>query len=295
MDVYGPRTQRMGADTMLAAGATSSIPPVDYDDYDDRYAPARRGGGRRWIPWVLGLVLVLGVVGGVAYYLLGSSKTYFVPQVDGLTQAQAVQQLQQNHLQAAIIDQPSSSVQKGIVIRSSPSQGSSVAQNSTVTLIVSSGAANISVPGVVGQQETTAVQTLENDGLQVKTVTDPTSTAPQGQVTNQNPVKGVSVPPGSTVTITVSGGEVTVPGVINKTQQQAESDLQNAGFQPQVQNQACSANFANGTVCSQTPNGNTMAAKGTTVTIVVQNGAPSPSPSVSPTPSNNNSGSPAPF
>jgi serine/threonine-protein kinase len=147
----------------------------------------------------------------------------------------------------------------------------------------------------VGQQETAAVQTLENDGLQVKTVTDPTSTAPQGQVINQNPVKGVSVSPGSTVTITVSGGEVTVPGVINQTQQQAQSSLQNAGFQVNVQNQTCGANFPNGTVCSQNPNGNTMAPKGTTVTIAVQNGAPSPSPSVSPTPSNNNSGSPGPL
>ncbi len=295
MDVYAPRTQRMGADTMLSAGATTSIPPVDYDDYDDRYAPARGGGGRRWIPWVLGLVLVLGVVGGVAYYLLGSKQTNFVPQVDGLTQTQAVRLLQQNHLQSAIVDQHSSSVSKGIVISSTPSQGSSVAQNSTVTLFVSSGVGPIAVPGVVGQQETAAVQTLENDGLQVKTVTDPTSSAPQGQVINQNPVKGVSVTPGSTVTITVSGGEVTVPGVINQTQQQAQNNLQNAGFQVNVQNQTCGANFPNGTVCGQNPNGNTMAPKGTTVTIAVQNGAPSPSPSVSPTPSNNNSGSPGPL
>ncbi len=302
MDVYAPRTQRMGADTMLAAGATTSIPPVDYDDYDDRYAPARRdGGGRRWIPWVLGLVLVLGVVGGVAYYLLGSKQTDFVPQVNGLTQAQAVRLLQQNHLQSAIVDQHSSSVAKGIVIGSSPSQGSSVTQNSTVTLYVSNGVGPIAVPGVVGQQETSAVQTLENDGLQVKTVTDPTSTAPQGQVINQNPVKGVSVTPGSTVTITVSGGEVTVPSVIGQTQQQAQTNLQNAGFQVNVQNQTCAANIANGTVCGQNPNGHTMAAKGTTVTIAVQNGAPSPSPSTptSPpatqTPSNNNSGSPGPL
>jgi beta-lactam-binding protein with PASTA domain/tRNA A-37 threonylcarbamoyl transferase component Bud32 len=298
MDAYGPRTQRMGADTMLAAGATTSIPPVDYDDYDGRYGPARRGGGgsRRWIPWVLGLVLVLGVVGGVAYYLLGSSKTYFVPQVDGLTQAQAVQQLQQNHLQASIVDRPSSSVQKGTVISSNPSQGSSVAQNSTVTLFVSSGAANVTVPGVVGEQEIQATQTLENDyGLQVKTVTDPTSTAPQGQVISQNPVKGVSVAPNSTVTITVSGGEVNVPSVTNETLQQAQTSLVNAGFQVNVHNQTCSASIPNGTVCSQTPNGNTMAPKGTTVTIAVQNGAPSPTPSVSPTPSDNNSGSPGPF
>ena len=88
LDMY-PQTQRMGSGPMMA-GATSQIPPVeDYDyagrDYD--YAGRDGGGGgtsRRWIPWVLGLVLVVGVVAGVAYYLLaGGGKTYAVPLVNG--------------------------------------------------------------------------------------------------------------------------------------------------------------------------------------------------------------------
>ena len=76
LDMY-PQTQRMGAGTMMA-GATSQIPPVEDYDYAGRgYDRDGRGGGgtsRRWIPWVLGLVLVVGVVAGVAYYLLAGGR-----------------------------------------------------------------------------------------------------------------------------------------------------------------------------------------------------------------------------
>src|SRR5436190_1888663 len=88
-DMY-PQTQRMGTGTMMA-GATSQIPPVEDYEYaglDNGYAGASgrgrgAGGGgtsRRWIPWVLGLVLVIAVVARVAYYLLaGVRNAYAVP------------------------------------------------------------------------------------------------------------------------------------------------------------------------------------------------------------------------
>ena len=97
-DMY-PQTQRMGTGTMMA-GATSQIPPVEDYDYAGRdYDYAGRGGGgggtsRRWIPWVLGVVLVIAVVGGVAYYLLaGAGKTYAVPLVNGEPVATAQAQI----------------------------------------------------------------------------------------------------------------------------------------------------------------------------------------------------------
>ncbi len=83
LDNY-PQTQRMGSSAMMAG--TSQIPPVEDYDYADGGYDRGGGGGssRRWIPWLLGLVLVIGVVAGVAYYLLaGGGKTYSVPLVNG--------------------------------------------------------------------------------------------------------------------------------------------------------------------------------------------------------------------
>ena len=278
LDMY-PQTQRMGAGTMMG-GATSQIPPVEDYDYAGQGYDGRGGGGtRRWIPWVLGLVVVVGVVAGVAYYLLaGGGKTYAVPLVNGEPVAQAQQQIQAQHLRSTVVDQASSSVKQGVVINSNPQQGNNVPANTVVTLFVSKGAAPVAVPNVVGQQETAAESALQNAGFKAAVKNDPTSSAPLGQVTAQSPSQGTAAP-GSTVTITVSGGAVTVPSVVGDSQATANQILTQAGFQVSVQQGSGPAQYTNGTVFNQVP-GNGSAAKGSTVTIYVQNGAsPTGSPS----------------
>ncbi len=286
LDMY-PQTQRMGTGTMMA-GATSQIPPVEEYDYAGREydyaARGRRGGGggtgRRWIPWVLGLVLVIGVVGGVAYYLLaGGGKTYAVPLVNGLPVAQAQAQIQNNHLRSTVVYQASSTVKQGLVISSNPQEGNNVPANTLVTLFVSKGAAPVAVPNVVGQQEAAAESTLQAKGFVVNVKSDPNSSAPTGQVISQSPSGGTAAP-GSAVTITVSGGLVTVPPVVGESQQTATQVLTTAGFQVNVQQGSGPAQYANGMVFNQVPNGNGTAAKGSTVTIYVQtNASPTTSPS----------------
>ncbi len=280
LDMY-PQTQRMGAGTMMG-GATSQIPPVeDYDYAGQGYDQGGRGAGgtRRWIPWVLGLVVVVGVVAGVAYYLLaGGGKTYAVPLVNGEPVAQAQQQIQAQHLRSTVVDQASSSVKQGLVINSNPQQGNNVPANTVVTLFVSKGAAPVAVPNVVGQQESAAESALQTAGFKTAVKTDPTSSAPLGQVTAQSPSQGTAAP-GSTVTITVSGGAVAVPSVVGSSQATANQILTQAGFQVSVQQGSGPAQYTNGTVFNQVP-GNGTAAKGSTVTIYVQNGAsPTGSPS----------------
>jgi eukaryotic-like serine/threonine-protein kinase len=292
VDMY-PNTQRMGADPMTA-GRTSAIPPVaDYEYAGAGYdGGGRGGGGHRWIPWVLGLVLVLGVVLGVAYYLLAGGKTYSVPLVDNLPVATAQQEIAANHLRSAVVDQASSSVQKGRVVSSNPPQGNNVAANTLVTLYVSTGAAPVAVPDVVGESETSAQSALQQKGFQVSVKPDPTSTQPSGTVVSQSPSGGTAAP-GSTVTITVSGGALQVPSVVGDSQQTANQVLSAAGFAVNVQQGSGPSQYANGTVFTQQPGAGSTEPKGTTITIFVQNGAsPSGSPSApaSPTASPSASG-----
>jgi serine/threonine protein kinase len=289
VDMY-QNTQRMGTDPMT--GRTSAIPPVGDYEYAGQGYDRGGGGGHRWIPWVLGLVLVLGVVIGVAYYLLAGGKTYSVPLVNNQPVATAEHEIALQHLRSTVVEQANSNVGKGLVISSNPQQGNNVAANTLVTLYVSTGAAPVAVPYVVGQQETAAQNSLEAKGFQVSVKTDATSTAASGTVVSQSP-SGGTAPPGSTVSLTVSGGAVSVPSVVGDSQQTANNILTTAGFAVSVQQGSGPSQYANGTVFSQQP-ANGQAAKGSTVTIFVQNGA-SPSPSVtpsstSPTPSPSGSG-----
>jgi eukaryotic-like serine/threonine-protein kinase len=282
-DMY-PQTQRMGTGTMMA-GATSQIPPVEDYDYGGRdYDYAGRGGGggaggtsRRWIPWVLGVVLVIAVVGGVAYYLLaGAGKTYAVPLVNGESVTTAQAQIKAQHLRSTVTYQNSSTVKANVVINSSPQEGNNVPANTLVTLFVSKGQAPVAVPSVVGQPQNQAEATLQAKGFKVDVKTDATSSAPAGQVISQNPSGGTAAP-GATITITVSGGAVSVPSVVGDSQQTASQILTTAGFQVNVQQGSGPAQYANGTVFSQQP-ANGTATKGSTVTIFVQNGASASAP-----------------
>jgi serine/threonine-protein kinase len=274
----------MGTGAMMA-GATSQIPPVEDYDYAGRdYDYAGRGGGggaggtsRRWIPWVLGVVLVLAVVGGVAYYLLaGAGKTYAVPLVNGEPVATAQAQIKAQHLRSTVTYRNSSTVKANVVINSSPQEGNNVPANTLVTLFVSKGQAPVAVPSVVGQPQNQAEATLQAKGFKVDVKTDATSSAPAGQVTSQSPNGGTAAP-GATITITVSGGAVSVPPVVGDSQQTASQILTTAGFQVNVQQGSGPAQYANGTVFSQQP-ANGTATKGSTVTIFVQNGASASAP-----------------
>jgi len=197
-----------------------------------------------------------------------------------------------------VVDQASSSVKQGLVINSNPPEGNNVAANTTVTLYVSTGAQPVTVPNVVGQQESQAENALQAKGFQFTVKSDPSSSAPTGQVVQESPPGGSMQAPNTTITLTVSGGIVSVPSVVGDSQQTASSILTTAGFTVSVQQGSGPAQYANGTVFNQVPAANGNAAKGSTVTIYVQNGAsptPSPTPSLTPTPTGSTPGGPGGF
>src|SRR5580692_6941856 len=119
MDMY-PVGQPGGTAATMLAGQTSQIPPVQGYGYGgDEYQRGRGGGGGyRWLPWVLGLVLVVGVVVGVAYYLLAGGKTTAVPLVNNQPVAQAEREITQAHLGYNVTNKASTTVAKGLVISS---------------------------------------------------------------------------------------------------------------------------------------------------------------------------------
>ncbi|HEY2281724.1 MAG TPA: PASTA domain-containing protein, partial [Streptosporangiaceae bacterium] len=275
------RTQAMGGATMMA-NPTTAVPPYAYGDQTDGGEPPRRS--YRALLWVLGLLVVLGAVGALAYLLFGGGgKTYGVPLVNGLAQAKAEQAITNAHLKPAVVQQANSTVGKGLVIKSNPAEGNNVPANTVVTLYVSTGPQQVTVPNVVGESSGTAQSTLTGKGLNVKQVSDPTSTAAKGTVTKQSPGSNATVSPGSTVTISVSGGAVTVPSVVGDSASTAQTILKGDGFNVDTKTVTGPASAQAGDVFQQTPAPNSSVAQGATVTIYVaaQTASPTPSPSAS--------------
>jgi len=130
--------------------------------------------------------------------------TVSAPRVSGLAEAPALRRLNVAGLRATVVFRKSSQP-VGRVLSQSPAPGSSVQRDSRVRIVVSSGPnpqPAASVPNVVGQDQTTAVQTLRDAGFRVLVLNRPTTDDSEaGNVVEQQPRAGSSIPGGSLVAI----------------------------------------------------------------------------------------------
>ena len=93
---------------------------------------------------------------------------------------------------------------RGRIVRISVSEGETRTSTTVVTTTATTSAARATVPDTVGQDEATAMATLEGAGFRVRVVEETVADAAQdGLVIRQSPQGGTSARSGSTVVITV--------------------------------------------------------------------------------------------
>lgn len=195
-----------------------------------------------------------------------------VPDCRGLSLDDAKTKIEEADLKAGSVNEEyGASVPAGKVSSQEPAPGERAAVGSTVALAVSKGPEMVVVPNVVGQAKDAAVQQLKDKGLeaQVQEVTDAAKT--EGTVFEQNPAAGQSVAKGGKVTISVAvkPQQAKVPNVVNAAQADAQSTLIAAGFEVVVVKEQTAGPPKVGKVLSQDPAANTIADKGSSVTITV--------------------------
>jgi serine/threonine-protein kinase len=140
-----------------------------------------------------------------------------VPDVRGYLEKDAVNAIESGgNLKASKSYQYSDTVEAGKVISQSPSSGS-VQKNSTISIVISQGQKSVTVPSVTGLTQEKATSDLQNEGLQIKAESAYSDTVAEGKVISQSPTSGKIVPPGTTITITVSIGPEQKSYSFNKT------------------------------------------------------------------------------
>jgi beta-lactam-binding protein with PASTA domain/predicted Ser/Thr protein kinase len=195
-----------------------------------------------------------------------------LPDVAGLTAAQATAKLKEAGFKPTTEKQSSATVASGRVISTNPSAGTEAQAGSAVTVLLSSGPAQTTVPDVVGQSSAAAEATLTNAKLAAGAITQQTSTEQSsGTVLEQSPAAGASLPAGGTVNFVVAQAptETAVPNVLGKNEAQASAELGRAGFTPQAVTQTTTEATKVGIVLRQSPAAPHKARKGATVTIAV--------------------------
>jgi beta-lactam-binding protein with PASTA domain/predicted Ser/Thr protein kinase len=195
-----------------------------------------------------------------------------VPSVDGLGEQKATAMLIDKGLVVdRVVRQADEAVPEGRVIKTSPAAGTPVDRGSDVTLFVSSGPKQVTVPDVVGLTKEAAKQALVDQGFQVVTVEEDSDTAEPGTVLRQDPAGAAEVDPGSSVTIVVARAnpKVMVPDLLGQSEQEAADTLTAAGLEPRTSFRDVTDPNEEGIVLDQKPAANSEVKQGGPVRIFV--------------------------
>ncbi|TDB81253.1 Stk1 family PASTA domain-containing Ser/Thr kinase [Micromonospora sp. KC721] len=260
-----------------------------------RQVPARVGDPqrRRRSSWAIAAFAALGVLAVIALVaaLLMQDRDpepVQVPDLAGQDRAAAFAQIQSAGLVPVAGEQVfNSTCKKGTVADQNPKPGGAVEPNSQVTVNICGGKPEVTIPdGLEGSKLDSAQSRLEGLKLPVK-VDEVDSPEPEGIVLKVSPKEGQQVQEGTTVTLTVSRGNVReVPNVVGLSQEEATRTLQNAGFKVRVDLGEEVPAAEAGKVLSQDPKGGSKKTRNSTITIEVSvPEASDPTQSPSPTPS----------
>lgn len=277
--------------TSYAPAQWSQVLGEDLDNEDEEKEIAQKKKKRKTI-WavVIGILVAIALI-AVVWWLIASNKNQEPEQVAipeniiGMSAIEAQRSLKDLGL---VMEQgqaiASETVDKGKVAATDPKPGSMVDPGSTVTIQLSSGAAEITVPDVSGQTQDAARKTLEDAGLQVGSVKyEDDSKVAADRVIRTTPEAGSSASKDEEIILVLASGYVSIDSgqVVGKSQEQGLKYLADLGLQTNTVTEETTA-APNGQIIAVDPSGRVKVGSSVTVKVAKTPPAPSPGPSSSP-------------
>jgi beta-lactam-binding protein with PASTA domain len=211
-----------------------------------------------------------------------------IPNVAGDPADRAEQQIRDAGFTPVITEVYSSAHEAGFAVGTTPSSGTDAEKDTKVTLKVSKGAQQVTVPNVVGLSEGAADTALTNAGFRVDHSYQVSSKNP-GQVIGQYPTSGKRAGLGSSVQVTIDQApkKVKVPNAVGQTQSQGDKTLLNAGLDAVYATRIVTNRSQDGIVLAMSPGAGTSIDQGTDVALTIgkYNKPVPPVPPVPPGPS----------
>lgn len=260
------------------AATSTSLPAVATDDSADEAAKARK---RRTAIIATVVLIALLLIGGSVWALTrgaAAPESIAVPNVVGLTQADAKAQIEQAGFTWELNPDKvaSDTVAEGSVASTDPAAGTQAEKGATVRVTISSGPDSVTLPdNLVGMSPDDARKAVEALGLkwELDSSKVASDTVPEGKVAQTNPSPGSKVKAGQTIRAYLSSGsdQVDVPDLSGMTQDQARSTLKSVGLELGNVTSVDSEKEKD-RIVDQDPATGTKVKKGTTVGVSVSNG-----------------------
>ena len=216
---------------------------------------------------ILGLIAVLHFVGG---------EEIEAPDFKGMTMQQAQDLAKKMDIKVKEGEEViSDEVDKGLIVSQDPEAGQTIKTGSTITVNISKGLGDGSVPDLTGKMKDDLSDYLEAAGFKLGAVTTKASDEPEGTVLSQNPKAGSEVEKGTAIDVVVSDGskaKATVPYLVGKTLDEAQGELAAEGLKTGKISYDYSSTYAEGEVMWQQYDAGAMIDKGSSVKLRVSKG-----------------------
>ena len=206
-------------------GATPVAPDMKSKDDKKSESKGKRLPGSRIAAIVaLAVLIAAGVAAGVTYQMeLWGGKV--VPDVTGMTQADATYMLQNKGFTVRSTTVPSDSTE-GLVLLMDPGAGARQQEGAEVVIHVST---SRTVPKVVGSSQDSALKALSDNGFENVDVQLERSDEPEGTVLSISPEEGKKAKASTGITLKVAQA-YTVPDVSGMSYNQAVQAIKDAGL-----------------------------------------------------------------
>ena len=223
----------------------------------------------------IGLILLFAIsLGGtIAYSRLTNPKEVLLPNLVGISQEDAKQQLEGLGLKLEVSSEEfNSDYAEGYIISQDPlySDNYNIKMGTTIKVVVSKGIEESTVPDLKGKSQEDAIKLLEDANLKYQIVEEESKKIEAGYVISQETEANKTVNAGDTVIIHVSTGvkKSSVPSIIGKSEDDAKKTLTDLGLQVTVANDV-DLSKEDGIVLKQSVDAGKEAEQGSSVTITV--------------------------
>lgn len=255
-------------------------PIVSREDYQPQYQPQEEKSifkSKSFIAVLVGILLMGFFVGSfLSFGKFWSSAEINVPDVVGKSSVVAQQILEDKNLRVKIVEANDDSVPAGQVVSQYPEAGAKVKEQRLVTITVSKGGQELTMPDLKSMSRSNAEEKLKKMGLKLGAVFEENSKEPAGTVINQDPRSGSKITKGQTVDITVSLGEkkkeITVQNYTGLSVDSAKSNLEANGLSLGGISEEASTR-PKGTVIGQSPSAGSTTTEGGSVSLIISSGS----------------------
>ena len=250
------------------------------EDYQPQYQPQEEKSifkSKSFIAVLVGILLMGFFVGSfLSFGKFWSSAEINVPDVVGKSSVVAQQILEDKNLRVKIVEANDDSVPAGQVVSQYPEAGAKVKEQRLVTITVSKGGQELTMPDLKSMSRSNAEEKLKKMGLKLGAVFEENAKEPAGTVINQDPRSGSKITKGQTVDITVSLGEkkkeITVQNYTGLSVDSAKSNLEANGLSLGGISEEVSTR-PKGTVIGQSPSAGSTTTEGGSVSLIISSGS----------------------